>query len=63
MFSLVLDAADRVRTNEGKAHGAIFLLVPAGEDLDDVGFGLDDSGMTLGFVTDNVCFNDSIDKS
>ena len=67
VFSLVLDAADRVRTNEGKAHGTIFLLAPGGEDLDDVGYGLDDSGMTLGFVEDNVCFVngtecDSIDK-
>ena len=37
VFSLVLAAAHRVRTNEGEAHGAIFLLVPAGTDLDDVG--------------------------
>mgnify|MGYP007000336976 CR=1 len=57
VFSLVLAAAHRVRTNEGEAHGAIFLLVPSGTDLDDVGYCLNDSGMTRGFLSDNVCFD------
>ena len=52
-FAAALSSADRVRTNEGGAHGAVILLVPAGTDLSAVGYPLvegeqGDGGMAAG---------------
>ena len=53
-------AGTRARqTNEGDAHGAVFVLVPPGTALGAVGYHLEDSGMTRGFVSDRVRFSDA----
>lgn len=63
VFSNALRSADRVRTNEGEARGTVFLLVPDGTPLANVGYPLDNGGMSRGFVADNVCFmKGNIDK-
>ena len=63
VFHTVLGAADRVRTNEGEPHGAVYALIPPHTDLAAVGYPLITNGATRGFIADNVCFmRGDIDK-
>ena len=59
----VIQCADIVRSNEGQEKGTLFAIVPAGTDLETIGYPLEDSHATNGYIKDNVCFlKGSIDK-
>jgi hypothetical protein len=45
--------ANRVRSNEKTLHGALFLIVPPGTLVIDIGDLLDAGGHVIGFISDN----------
>ena len=56
VFRKVLYAAHRVDKIHGKEHGVMYVLVPDGTELLDVGYPLDNSGPIRAFLDENVCF-------
>ncbi len=59
----VIQCADIVRSNEGEEKGTLFAIVATGTDLGTIGYPLEDSHATNGYIKDNVCFlKGNIDK-
>ena len=56
VFRKVLYSAHRVDKIHGKEHGVMYVLVPDGTELLDVGYPLDSSGTMRAFLDGNVCF-------